>query len=160
MQWRNHVVSPNNLVVAWSSVVAVRLLYLIFRDHCGQQSYRCDSPHGVSLWVFKPCSQISAEYRRFIAIRQSITEIPAHCQHDHFPGEPEARERRWWRQNRTSTGCDACAERAERRLSAVQQYHLISTRINSLACLGFAKCNNAPGTAQRPRICALTIFFL
>ena len=119
-----------------------------------------DSPHGVSLWVFKPCSQISAEYRRFIAIRQSITEIPAHCQHDHFPGEPEARERRWWRQNRTSTGCDACAERAERRLSAVQQYHLISTRINSLACLGFAKCNNAPGTAQRPRICALTIFFL
>src|SRR5947209_14244993 len=38
-----------------------------------------------------------------IAIGESITEIPAHCQHDHLSGEPEAGERRWWREDRTKT---------------------------------------------------------
>src|SRR5918997_1393799 len=38
-----------------------------------------------------------------IAIRQSVTEVPAYCEHDHFPWESEAGERRWWRQDRTNT---------------------------------------------------------
>jgi DNA-binding CsgD family transcriptional regulator len=38
-----------------------------------------------------------------IAIGQSITEVPAHCQHDHLPRKPEAGERRRWREDRTNT---------------------------------------------------------
>jgi hypothetical protein len=44
-----------------------------------------------------------------IAIRKSVTEVPAHCQHDHLPREPEAGERRWWREDRTNTA-DAAHE--------------------------------------------------
>jgi hypothetical protein len=44
-----------------------------------------------------------------IAIRESITEVPAHCQHDHLPREPEAGERRRRRQDRTNTA-DAAHE--------------------------------------------------
>jgi hypothetical protein len=44
-----------------------------------------------------------------IAIGESITEVPAHCQHDHLPGEPEAGERLWWREDRTNTA-DAAHE--------------------------------------------------
>jgi hypothetical protein len=44
-----------------------------------------------------------------ISIRESITEVPAHCQHDHLPWEPEAGERRWRREDRTNTA-DAAHE--------------------------------------------------
>jgi hypothetical protein len=61
-----------------------------------------------------------------IAIRESVTEVPAHCQHDHFPWEPEAGECRWWRQDRTNTADTTHAlEHAERRHPAVQLCPLI-----------------------------------
>ena len=57
-----------------------------------------------------------------IAIRKSITEVPAHCQHDHLPREPEAGERRPRREDRMNTAAAAHAlEHAERRLPSMQQ---------------------------------------
>src|SRR5206468_2087243 len=44
-----------------------------------------------------------------IAVGESITELPAHCQQDHLPGEAEAGERRWWREDRTNAA-DAAHE--------------------------------------------------
>src|SRR3977135_4274360 len=44
-----------------------------------------------------------------IAIRQSVTEVPTHCEHDHLPREPEASERRSRRQDRTNTAAAAHA---------------------------------------------------
>ena len=44
-----------------------------------------------------------------IAIRQSVTEVPAHCEHDHLPREPEASERRSRREDRTNTAAAAHA---------------------------------------------------
>ena len=57
-----------------------------------------------------------------IAIRQAVTEIPAHYEHDHLPREPEASERRTRREDRTNTAAAAHAlEHAERRLPSMQQ---------------------------------------
>ncbi len=44
-----------------------------------------------------------------IAIAESVTEIPAHCQHDHLPREPEASKRRSRREDRTNTAAAAHA---------------------------------------------------
>jgi hypothetical protein len=38
-----------------------------------------------------------------IAIGESVTEVPAHCKHDHLPGKPEAGDRRSWRADRMNT---------------------------------------------------------
>src|SRR6195952_3448310 len=42
-----------------------------------------------------------------IAIRESVTEVPAHCQHDHLLEKPEAGERRRWREDQTNTATTA-----------------------------------------------------
>jgi hypothetical protein len=56
-----------------------------------------------------------------IAIRQSVTEVPTHCEHDHLPREPEASERRSRREDQTNTAAAAHAlEHAERRLPSMQ----------------------------------------
>jgi hypothetical protein len=54
-----------------------------------------------------------------IAIREPITEVPAHCQHDHLPRKPEAGERRRWRQGRTNTADAAHALEHARTTSSV-----------------------------------------
>jgi Transposase, Mutator family len=56
--------------------------------------------------VIDPHSALSQQLFN-IAIRESITEVPAHCQNDHLPGEPEAGERRWRREDRTNTAAAA-----------------------------------------------------
>src|SRR5947209_6976446 len=56
-----------------------------------------------------------------IAIRQSVTEVPTHCEHDPLPREPEASERRPRREDQTNTAAAAHAlEHAERRLPSMQ----------------------------------------
>jgi hypothetical protein len=57
-----------------------------------------------------------------IAIGESVTEVPAHCEHDHLPRETGSQRTPISAGGPDEHGsCGACAEHAERRLPSMQQ---------------------------------------